>query len=286
MPDCVFNPLMKKNIYQYILSALITIFCFSSCVQQKQIAYFQKELNQSDTIAVSNAYVPKIYAGDILLIPIGSLNPAASSFFNPYSTAPSNPDETSPNNGFNGGSTSSTSGMLSQQNAPGYLVDASGTVEIPILGSIKLAGLTTSQARDTIKKRLKGYLKEPTVNVRFLNYRVSVMGEVMHPSVYVIANETVTLPEALSLAGDMTIFGRRDNVMIIRDNNGKKEFGRINLNKRDIFTSPYYYLHSNDVIYVEPNGGRIAQTDKVYQILPVLLSALSFLSIILVYSKK
>jgi polysaccharide export outer membrane protein len=277
---------MKKNIYQYILSLLITIFCFSSCVQQKQIAYFQKELNQSDTTAVSKAYVPKIHAGDILSIPIGSLNPVASSFFNPYSTTPLNSDETSPNNGFNGGATSSVSGMLSQQNAPGFLVDSAGSIELPLIGTIKLAGFTTSEARDVIKAKLTKYLKDPTVNVRFLNYRVSVMGEVLRPSVYVIPNESITLPEALSLAGDMTIYGRRDNVLVIRDNNGKKEFGRINLNKRDIFTSPYYYLHSNDVIYVEPNAGRIAQTDKTYQILPVVLSALSFLAIIFVYSKK
>jgi polysaccharide export outer membrane protein len=108
----------------------------------------------------------------------------------------------------------------------------------------------------------------------------------MRPSVYVIPNETITLPEALGLAGDMTIFGKRDNVLVIRDTNGKKEFGRVNLNNRDLFSSPYYYLHANDVVYVEPSKGRIAQTDRTYQLLPVILSALSFLSIIVIYSKK
>ncbi|HZX58078.1 MAG TPA: polysaccharide biosynthesis/export family protein, partial [Mucilaginibacter sp.] len=242
---------MKKTFYQYIFLSIAALFCLSSCITHKQIAYFQNGIDQRDTIAVSQLYVPKIQPGDILSIPIGSLNPLASSFFNPYSTMAVPSESSTVSSGFNGGKSPSSNGgngsqgaaALTEQAAPGYLVDAAGTVEIPIIGSIKLAGLTTSQARDTIKKHLQAYLKEPTVNVRFLNYKVSVMGEVMHPSVYVIPNETVTLPEALSLAGDMTIFGRRDNVMIIRDVNGKKEFGRVNLNSRDLFKSPYYYLH-------------------------------------------
>ncbi|MDB5137984.1 MAG: Polysaccharide biosynthesis/export protein [Mucilaginibacter sp.] len=277
---------MKKNIYQNIFLFLTVILWLSSCVSQKQIAYFQKSANQSDTIKVAELYIPKIQPGDILSIYVGSLNPMASSFFNPYSASPIT-DDNSASSGFNGKAPgTSSSPVLSQSAAPGFLVDASGTIVYPLLGSIKLSGLTTSQARDTLKTRLKSFLKEPTVNVRFLNYKISVMGEVAKPSVYVIPNETITLPEALSLAGDLTIFGKRDNVLVIRDNNGKKEFGRVDLNSRDFFTSPYYYLHANDVIYVEPGKGRVAQTDKTYQILPVILSALSFLSIIFVYSKR
>jgi len=255
------------------------VFVLSSCVSQKQIAYFQKGINEDDTLNVVNAYVPKIQPGDILSIPVSSLNPAASSFFNPYASVPI-PGEVIAN-----GSVSNTQ-PLTQPSAPGFLVDANGSIEMPLIGSVKLAGLSTLEARDTIKNRLKLYLKEPTVNVRFLNYKISVMGEVLHPSVYVIPNEKVTLPEALSMAGDMTIFGKRDNVLIVRDNNGKKEFGRINLNTREAFSSQYYYLHSNDIVYVEPSKGRTAQTDKTYQILPIVLSALSFLSIIFVYSRR
>jgi polysaccharide biosynthesis/export protein len=184
------------------------------------------------------------------------------------------------------GGTPNFSPSLTQSSAPGYLVDASGTIEFPLLGTVKIAGLTTSQARDTLINKLKFYLKEPTVNVRFLNYRISVMGEVLHPGVYVIPNETITLPEALSLAGDLTIFGKRENVLVIRDENGKKVFGRIDLNSREVFSSPYYYLHVSDLVYVEPNKGRVAQTDRTYQLLPVVLSALSFLSIIFIYSKR
>jgi polysaccharide export outer membrane protein len=279
---------MKKTLYQYIFPLLIAFLALSSCVQQKQIAYFQKAINQSDTVAVAQAYTPKIQPGDILDIPIGSLNPLASSFFNPYSTMPVNQD----NNGralssqTGGNSTNTVSPVLSQSSAPGYLVDQAGNIEMTLIGTIKIAGLTTSAARDTLKAHLKLYLKEPTVNVRFLNYRISVMGEVLRPSVYVIPNETITLPEALSLAGDMTIYGVRDDVLVIRDQDGKKVFGHVNLNTRDVYTSPFYYLHANDVVYVTPGKGKIAQSDRTYQILPIILSALSFISIILVYSKK
>jgi polysaccharide export outer membrane protein len=112
------------------------------------------------------------------------------------------------------------------------------------------------------------------------------LGEVLRPSVYVIPNETITLPEALGLAGDMTIYGKRENVLVIRDENGKKVFGHVDLTTRDVYKSPYYYLHENDIVYVEPGKGRIAQTDKIYQLLPVVLSALSLISVIFIYSRK
>jgi polysaccharide export outer membrane protein len=234
-------------------------------------------------------YIPKIQSGDILAINVGSLNPLASSFFNPFSSMPITGDNASSaatNSSGAGTSISSSSPALVQSSAPGFLVDATGSIDYPIIGTVKVAGLTTIEVKDMIKNKLKQYLKEPTVNVRFLNYKISVLGEVLHPSVYVIPNETITLPEALGLAGDMTIFGKRDNVLVIRDTNGKKEFGKVNLNSRDLFSSPYYYLHANDVVYVEPSKGRTAQTDKIYQLLPVMLSALSLISIILIYSKR
>jgi polysaccharide export outer membrane protein len=269
---------MKKNIYRNFFLFFITLVTFSSCVSQKEIAYFQKGINGKDTISTPEIYVPKVQPGDILSIYISSLNPAASSFFNPYSTVPITGDPST-------GTVSNGSPQVSQT-APGFLVDVNGMIELPLIGTVKIAGLATTEVRDMIKSRLKTYLKEPTVNVRFLNYKISVMGEVSRPSVYVIPNEKVTLPEALSLAGDITIFGKRNNVLIIRDNNGKKEFGRVDLTTRDVYTSPYYYLHANDVVYVEPSKGRTAQTDKTYQILPIILSALSFLSIIFVYSRR
>jgi polysaccharide export outer membrane protein len=262
---------MKKNIYLNIFLFFIALAILSSCANQKRIVYFQKELNGPDTINVAKQYVPTIQPGDILSIPISSLNPAASSFFNPYNSSGAN---------ISADGTGTGSASLAQPSANGFLVDANGIIELPLIGTVKLGGLTTTQARDTIKNRLKTYLKEPTVNVRFLNYKVSIMGEVARPSVYVIPNEKVTLPEALSMAGDLTIFAKRENVLIVRDNNGKKEFGRVNLNTREIFTSPYYYLHSGDLVYVEQGKSKTAQTEQSYRLLPIFISALSFIAII------
>ncbi|MFD0763846.1 polysaccharide biosynthesis/export family protein [Mucilaginibacter lutimaris] len=273
---------MKKNIYFNVFLFLTIVFALSSCINQKEIAYFQKGVNQSDTVSVAQTYIPTIQSGDILGIYVSSLNPVASSFFNPFASVPSNTTTD------NSASASGVTTSASQPNlVQSYLVDAAGTIEFPLLGSIKVAGLNTVQAKDLIKERLQQkYLKEPTVNVRFLNYKISVMGEVARPSVYVIANEKITLPEALSMAGDLTIYGKRNNILVIRDVDGKKEFGRVDLTNRSVYSSPYYYLHANDVIYVEPGKGRIAQTDKTYQIIPIILSALSFFAIILNYTRK
>jgi polysaccharide export outer membrane protein len=261
---------MTKKIYCIFL--LFSLFAVTGCIHQKEVIYFQKKPNQSDTISIAQAYIPKIQPGDILAIHIGSLNAAASSFFNPYSAQPLSSEITDA-----GGQLAAAT---SQPNS-GLLVNASGEIELPLIGGIKVGGLTTTEAANAIKNEAKKLLKGTTVTVRFMNYKISIVGEVAKPSVYVIPNEKITLPEALSLAGDLTIYGRRNNVLIIRDVDGKKEFGRVDLSSRELYTSPYYYLHNNDVIYVEPTGSRIAQSDKIYQLLPVILSGLSFIIIIL-----
>lgn len=247
---------------------------FTSCVDQRKYVYFQKSAGQSDTINVAKPYIPKIQPGDILAIPVTSLNPIASSFFNPYSSG-----ESSQTDGTI--ASSATSASLSQTTTNGFLVDANGNIEIPLLGPVKVAGLTTSEARDTIRNKLKFYTKEPTVNVRFLNYKISVMGEVVHPGVYIISNERVTLPEAIAMAGDLTVYAKHDNVMVIRDSDGKKVFGHLDLNSRDIFTSPYYYLHSGDIVYVEQTKTKVTQTDPTVRLLPVILSSVAALALIL-----
>ena len=254
---------------------LALIIGITSCVDQKKYIYFQKNANQSDTISTVKAYVPRIQNGDVLSIPISSLSPAASSFFNPFSGSAVSAD-----NAVAGGISAAVP-AASQSLGTGFLVDAAGTIELPIIGTVKVGGLTTSEARDTIKNRLKFYLKEPTVNVRFLNYKISVMGEVARPSVYVISNERVSLPEAISMAGDLTPFANHENLLIVRDNNDKKEFGRVNLNSRDIFTSPYYYLHSGDIVYVEQTKTKAQQNDPTIRILPIFLSALAALLVLL-----
>jgi polysaccharide export outer membrane protein len=266
-----------------LLPFCLIIFVFSACIDEKKIAYFQKTNEKSDTIDVAKAYILKIQPGDILSIYVNSLSPEASSFFNPYTPVTSSDLSASMSSSSSSSPTSGsiTSPALSQSAAPGSLVDPNGNIEYPLLGTVHLSGLTTVQAQDSLKKLLAKYLKEPTVTLRILNFKISILGEVTRPSVYVIPNEKITLPEALSMAGDLTIYARRDNIQVIRDINGKKEFGIINLNSREVFNSPYYYLHANDLIYVQPAKSKAEATDHTYVIIPSLVSLISVLVLLL-----
>lgn len=267
---------MQKNKYASLIVFIAASLLFSSCASQKQIVYFQKGINQGDTTTIAKAFIPTIQPGDLLGVYVSSLSPAASSFFNPYAAAPASDNASSL------GGTSSTGGQGAPQ---GYLVDNSGSIELPLLGPLKVSGLSTTQAKNVIKERLQKYLKEPTVNIRFLNYKISVMGEVNKPAVYVIPNERVTLPEALSMAGDLTIYGKRTNILIARDNNGKKEFGRVDLTSREVYNSAYYYLRANDIIYVEPSQARIQQSDPIFRFIPIVLSSISLIVVAFYYGR-
>lgn len=145
-----------------------------------------------------------------------------------------------------------------------YLVDNDGNVEFPVLGTIHLGGLTKGEAEQYIKDKLKPQFREtPIVTVRMVNYKISVIGEVGRPGTFTISNEKVNILEALAMAGDMTIYGIRDNVKLIReDNNGKREIITLNLNDQDILQSPYYYLQQNDILYVTPNKTK-AKTSNI-----------------------
>jgi polysaccharide biosynthesis/export protein len=212
-------------------------------------------------------FTPAIQPGDQLSIQVSSLNPEASLLFNPYATQSVNTQ--------NAASPNSPLPVI-----PGYQVAADSTITLPLAGKIVVGGQSNALASQSIRAKLLPYLKEPTVNVRNLNFRVTVLGEVVRPSLFNITNERITLPEALGLAGDLTIYGRRENVLVIREENGRRNYMRLDLTKRDVFLSPYYYLHPNDVVYVEPSKSRVASSDRFYQVMPVILSALSVLAII------
>lgn len=262
---------MKRGPGKLFIVILAVIF-FASCASQKPFVYFQKGQNGLDTINTAKAYVPTINSGDILSIYVSSLSPEASSFFNPYAGSVSSKDESS------GDVKSGASGA--QGSSQGYLVDINGDIQLPLIGATHVKGLTTVQAMDEIKDKLKFYLKEPSVNVRFLNYKISITGEVAKPAVYVIPNERITLPEALAMAGDLTVTGSRSDILVVRDENGKKVFGHVDLNTREVYTSPYYYLHNNDLVYVKPNKIIAQQTDRTFQYVTTGISVLSLLIII------
>jgi polysaccharide export outer membrane protein len=159
-----------------------------------------------------------------------------------------------------------------------YLVSNEGTIDFPVLGRLQISGLTKGEAENLIREKLGAYLKEtPIVTVRMINYKISVLGEVTRPGMFTINNEKVNIFEALALAGDLTIYGKRDNVKLIREDvTGRREIINLNLNKADIITSPYYYLQQNDILYVTPNKAKAMNSD-VGQSTSLWLSATSIM---------
>jgi polysaccharide export outer membrane protein len=138
-----------------------------------------------------------------------------------------------------------------------YLVDAQGNIEFPVLGRLKVAGMTRTEVMQMLYSKIATYIKNPIVNLRIANFKISVQGEVTAPGSYPVNSERITLVEALSMAGDLTIYGKRNNILIIRETNGVKTFNRVDITKPDFLNSPFYYLSQNDVVYVEPNKSRV-----------------------------
>lgn len=239
----------------------------SSCSDTKKLTYFT-DIPDGKITSKNKTTEPVIISNDLLSITVSSLNPQANALFN------------APNE-----STALTSGATSQGNTltVGYLVNVNGDITYPILGNIHVEGMTKSQLTQHLTKQLldKKLLIDPIVTIRHLNFRVSVIGEVMRPGVFTIPNEKVSILEALSLAGDMTIYGKRDNVLLIReDMKGEKTMKRMNLSSPEVLNSPYYYLESNDVIYVEPMKDRVTN-QTLMLILPIVVSITSLLIILI-----
>lgn len=248
---------------------LPVVFVFFSCANTKKTTYFY---GVPDGPIASNMTIPEsiIQKNDILSIVVSDLNPRAAEQFNP-----GNPNNNDP------------SATIGNDVPVGYLVDTDGDIQFPFLGSIKAQGLTKTQLKEKLKSIIlqKKLLLEPIITIRFLNFRVTVLGEVGKPTVIPIPNEKISLLEALGLAGDLTIYGNRNNVMVIREEmtaekKERRTITRINLNSAELFTSPYYYLQSNDIVYVEPNKAKIASTSRAGQWLPVIFSGLSLAAIV------
>ena len=228
--------------WRILFSFLTVAALFASCQSYKKVPYLQdaEVINQAQQ--QEKLYDATIMPKDLLTIVVSCTNPELAVPFNltvasPLSVASGN------------------SNLNSQPALQQYLVDNDGRINFPVLGELKLGGLTKSQAEQLIVRNLKPYIKEnPIVTVRMSNYKISVLGEVARPGTFTITNEKVNLLEALAMAGDMTVYGVRDNVKLIReDANGKQEIHTLDLNKSETILSPYYWLQQNDVVYVTPN---------------------------------
>jgi polysaccharide export outer membrane protein len=246
---------------------LIVLVIISSCSNRNLVYFSDLAPSTSSDIPIKNTIQLKIQPDDLLSITVSSLNTESNILFNNIMIP----------------SAQTTTGNISRGVNEGYLVDKSGAINFPVIGKINLAGLTKEQAIDKMTNEIKVHVKNPIVNVRFLNFKVTVIGEVRTPSSFTVDTEKINVLEALGLAGDMTEFGKRENVLIIREKDGVRTAARINLNNKDVLNSPFFYLQQNDIVYVEPsNRAKVAQTDPGNRYIPfwtTIISSAVFIAI-------
>ena len=230
-----------RSLYESLFSCLIAVFLLASCQSYKKVPYFQDVdvVNQAEQ--QEKLYDARIMPKDLLTIVVSCTNPELAIPFN----------------------LTVASYVTTQPTLQAYLVDNEGNINFPVLGELKLGGLTKREAERLIIDKLKPYMKEmPIVTVRMVNYKISVIGEVTRPGTFTISNEKVNLLEALAMAGDMTVYGLRDNVKLIReDANGKQQIVTLDLNNAETILSPYYWLQQNDIVYVTPNKAKARNSD-------------------------
>jgi len=235
------NKMYKRNKL-FLGIMILGAFALSSCSTKQNAVYFSNiDTAKFTQVPRADFKEPLIQTDDILTINVQSLGIDAF-------TAPQ----------VSGAPAGATAAAPGAGAVSGFLVNKSGNVEIPMLGVVKLAGLTTTEAIEVIRGKANNYFKEPTVQVRFANYKITVLGEVIKPASYTVPYEKVTVLDAISMAGDLTIYGKRENIMLLRDNGDKKDIIRLNLNSTALINSPYFYLKQNDVLYVEPTKAKIA----------------------------
>lgn len=235
--------------FKSLFAILFSIFAITSCTSYKNVPYMQNPEVVNDYKEILPMYDAKIMPKDLLTITVNADDAEAVAPFNLTVQSPIN--------------VARTNTLTQQPSLQQYLVNNDGTIDFPKLGRIKVGNLTKREAEDMIREKLKKYIKdEPIVTVRMSNYKIAVLGEVARPGMFTVNNEKVNILEALAMAGDLTVWGLRENVKLIReDTEGKREIININLNNAEIVTSPYYYLQQNDILYVSPNKTKAKNSD-------------------------
>ena len=252
---------MKTRI---LLILILAVVMTTSCASGKDIVYFQDEPLE-DGLLMSEPKQLLYKPDDILTIHVSALDPDTVKPFNLPLIS------------------NNTSNIISAQSSSQvqtYLIDYNGNIEFPVLGKIKVAGLTRTELTSLLVDRIGSMAKDPIVNIRLANFTITIIGEVSNPGTFTIQDERITILEALGLANDLTIFGKRKNVLIIREVDGKKKFAKIDLTSINTVNSPVYYLQQNDVIYVEPNNAKI-RSSTYNQNNGVLISAIGTLTTII-----
>ncbi|APA65508.1 polysaccharide biosynthesis/export family protein [Maribacter sp. 1_2014MBL_MicDiv] len=225
---------LKPKINHYLLLFIIGVF-FTSCASKQDVVYFQ-DAQEYETIISDNSHVNTFKIDDVISINVSTLDSEASLPFNVFK------------------------GVMANGSRPeqlDYIIDKNGNIDFPVLGEIKIVGLTPEETKNLLKEKLQPYLKDPIINIRLVNFTVTVLGNVNSPGTYPVNGEQITVLEAIGLANDLNIKGMRKNVLVIRDFNGTKVYTRIDLTTKEALNSPVYYLTQNDVVYVEPNNSAI-----------------------------
>ena len=284
MPEKIDLPLrppysnMKKNNILSIALVLLISIGLGACGSTKQSVYFKsaEALDSSYTTQrLDRTFVTIIRPDDILSINItsvSSINEMSDpvSIYREGGTIFSTTAAVGQGNISGGGNNSGSSPRA------GFLVDKEGYIDFPVLGKLQVAGLSIRQAKDLLVEKLKAHIHDPVVEVRIINYKVVVMGEVANPGTVLAPNHTISIPEAMAAVGDILITGRKDNVLLVREENNQRKFVRLDLTSKDIFKSPYYYLKQNDILSVEPNNVRRQQQNEFLRVyLPLVTSLLS-----------
>lgn len=246
---------MKK--LQYILPIILL---FSSCVSQKDWVYFQGEPNSKEKVTPLEL---RYQANDLLSINVSARDLDAARPFNLFVSSPNSSRELT---------------ISGQQQLQTYLVDEMGQINFPVLGKLSLGGLSRNEAIALLENKLKDYIKDPIVTLRLTNFKISVLGEVNKPGTYTIENEQISLPQAIALAGDLSIKGKRTNLLLLREEGGVLTKNFIDLRGDTFFNSPYYFLRPNDVLYVEPNASKVRSSTDVLQYTSISLSIIIILT--------
>lgn len=251
---------------------LLIVFCVS-CGVPKDVVYFQN-LADSEQISTNSAVVTRYKPLDILGITVSAPDPEAAIPFNGGVAS------------LNEGDTSS-SGSGTVNTGSKYFVDANGMIEFPIIGSLKVAGLSNIEVKELIKEKLKTYIKDPSVAVQLKNFKVTIIGEVKNPGPINIENEQVTIIEAIGMAGDLDIQGKRTNIKVIRKEGDTQVVHTVDLTSKDIFNSSVYYLNQNDLVYVEPNDSkaRLSRTSNWPRVLTSVSSILGIIISVIVLTR-
>ena len=251
------SKLFMRRFDRPIWLLVFLLLVLTSCNSYKKAVYFQ-DLNRDKYAReqIQNFNPITVQPEDVLGISISSLNPESSAVFNFAANNSAGPSE---------------------MNA-GYTVDQSGNIQLPVIGNVQVANLTTAQIREQLEVKLQPFLKQPVVIAKLINFKVSILGDVTSPGVYKIQSERVSVPEALSMAGDLNITALR-RLMIIRERNGEREYIPVDLRTKSLFNSPYYYLKNNDIIYAEAGKRKFASLDPTYQRVSLLLAIVSVAAI-------